>query len=908
MRITWIWPAPGDWNMPEPEGTPLGVSRIWSPIRPINILDADISNYTPFPITHSYSASPPFEEHFPVTKIKSFYTLVAPFIVSGGVIYFATEFISDSPIESSVILGGQLLGRGDRQSSIVKINSSFHIAGGGITNATVEPGSHVEATLGNLDRVKLNIPLQLLAGGYLRVAELTLNNVATFADENSRMQVSSETAGLDSLLNITEGGVVRGCGQMLGGLVENRGLISANVRDKVFDFMTGRLNNHNRIEAVDGCTIYLRTLLVGSEGCVVSAVTGQVVAAGILTNEAIIKGVIRTEGTGLTINHSWHNYLRNAVINGPCRMVTAGLVQVGGTTLNGPFSLDGASSIRIESADPAAPPVLTIGEPGSMRGEGEIIMGTIENHGEINADTNGKTLKVSCRINNRGRLQAFHGGTLLLQSLVVGVEGSLIAAVKEGVVIADRSIFEGVMATQGTGITFNSAWENRLHRATINGPISLGEAGRVHVSDTTLNGPANMDGQACDMWIWPEPDAEAHLIVGPNGRIRGCGIVHYGKLENRGVISADMNGTMLRVVCDLQNYGRLEAINGGTLVLQAITTGKPDSVIAAHSGGTVFLDGVVTGEMKTEGSGLTIGNSWNNHIVDATIEGPITLPSPCRVNIARTTLNGIAEFSGDHALMDIMVDNGPSVLTFGEAGGARGFGSIFGSMGGLSDVENHGTITANTGGKMLNMNGVRMTNNHATGRLEITPGAMLSLRSSTNHGTFQIAPEGIAYVGAMTQYDGLTNVDGTLNMYSTESPFVLAGGALTGSGTINGFIVNRGGTMKAGNSPGILRVAGNYEQTPKGELHIELDGPEPQTGHNQLQVTGSATLGGTLRINLGEFRPEEGSVYTIITHGGHTGEFGEVVSADPAYRFQVVYNPNDVQIVAQRAGWRLPKS
>jgi hypothetical protein len=130
MMITWIWPAPGDWNMPEPEGTPFGVSRIWSPIRPNNLLDADVSNYTPFPITHSYSISLP-EENVPVTNVKSFYSFVAPFIMSGGVIKFATQFGSDSPVESSVILGGQLIGRGDNQSSIVKISSSFLIVGGG---------------------------------------------------------------------------------------------------------------------------------------------------------------------------------------------------------------------------------------------------------------------------------------------------------------------------------------------------------------------------------------------------------------------------------------------------------------------------------------------------------------------------------------------------------------------------------------------------------------------------------------------------------------------------------------------------------------------------------------------------------------------------------------------------------
>lgn len=719
------------------------------------------------------------------------------------------------------------------------------------------------------------------------------------------MQVSSPAEGVESLLTVTESAAVHGCGVLEGGLVENHGLVLADEHNKAFSLMTGRLNNHSRAEAVNGSTLRIMTHLVGTEGSVVSAVTGTVLVAGELFHEAIITGVMRTEGTGLTFTFSWHNHIRGAVINGPCRMVTAGMVHVKETTLNGPFSLDGDSRIVIWDT-PGVPATLTVGEPGSVRGEGSIVHGIIENHGAIIADATGKTLSVECLIKNRGSLRAQHGGTLLLKLRVEGFEGSVISGTQEGVVLSHKCLIEGVMGTVGTGITFSAALGSKLYRATVYGPISFRADGKVDIADTTLNGPANMDGPDCTMTLWPETDDAALLKLGPHGRIRGCGVVQYGRLENRGIISADMSDQTLRVECDLQNQGRLEAAGGGTLLLQGITTGKPRSVIVADRLSTVLLMGAFTGETETQGSGLTISNNGNNKIVDATINGPVTMPEPSYVEIARTTLNGVAEFRGDNARMDIVINNGASTLTFGAAGGARGCGSIYGSMGGNSDVENHRTVTADVGGKTLNMVGVRMTNNHQTGTLEVKPGATLHLRGATNRGTFRVEQNGVAIVGAVTQYEGLTNVNGTLNIHP-DGQFVLAGGALTGSGTINGRVVNQGGTLDAGNSPGVLRITGDYEQTTEGVLDIELNGPKPFSGHDQLQVTGLARLGGKLRIIPGEFQPEEGSVYTIITHGSRAGEFGEVLSAHRDYSFEVVYNPDSVQVVAHGAGWRLPK-
>jgi hypothetical protein len=54
-----------------------------------------------------------------------------------------------------------------------------------------------------------------------------------------------------------------------------------------------------------------------------------------------------------------------------------------------------------------------------------------------------------------------------------------------------------------------------------------------------------------------------------------------------------------------------------------------------------------------------------------------------------------------------------------------------------------------------------------------------------------------------------------------------------------------------GLSPGILNIVGNYSQTSGGTLSMELNGIAVGTQYDQLNVTGTITLAGTLAISSG---------------------------------------------------------
>ena len=110
-------------------------------------------------------------------------------------------------------------------------------------------------------------------------------------------------------------------------------------------------------------------------------------------------------------------------------------------------------------------------------------------------------------------------------------------------------------------------------------------------------------------------------------------------------------------------------------------------------------------------------------------------------------------------------------------------------------------------------------------------------------------------------------------------------GALTNTGTVEGTgtvaaNVTNNGTFAPGLSPGILHVDGPYS-TDSGTLDVEIGGLTPGTGHDQLDVTGPVTLGGTLEITtLPGFTPAEGDSFTIVKGSSVSGSFDDVVGAE----------------------------
>jgi hypothetical protein len=127
----------------------------------------------------------------------------------------------------------------------------------------------------------------------------------------------------------------------------------------------------------------------------------------------------------------------------------------------------------------------------------------------------------------------------------------------------------------------------------------------------------------------------------------------------------------------------------------------------------------------------------------------------------------------------------------------------------------------------------------------------------------------------------------------------LTGGALAGSGEVDGNLTNTGGTVRPGASPGSLTVDGDYSQGSGGTLQSEIDGTTQGTQYDHLSVTGKATLDGTLAIVNGSgFDPALSDTFEILTAaGGVSGTFSSVTGAAVAGKhYEPDYNANDVTL------------
>jgi autotransporter-associated beta strand protein len=137
--------------------------------------------------------------------------------------------------------------------------------------------------------------------------------------------------------------------------------------------------------------------------------------------------------------------------------------------------------------------------------------------------------------------------------------------------------------------------------------------------------------------------------------------------------------------------------------------------------------------------------------------------------------------------------------------------------------------------------------------------------------------------GAET-YTGNTNVDGGVLKVDgsiTSNVQVHERGALAGTGTINGSVVNKG-KVTPGDAPGVLTIGGNYTQGTHAHLLVDIAGSNASQV-SLLDVLGTANLNGFLNPVLEDsFVPTIGESFTFLNCASLTGAFSRI--KDPNIR------------------------
>lgn len=161
----------------------------------------------------------------------------------------------------------------------------------------------------------------------------------------------------------------------------------------------------------------------------------------------------------------------------------------------------------------------------------------------------------------------------------------------------------------------------------------------------------------------------------------------------------------------------------------------------------------------------------------------------------------------------------------------------------------------------------------AGGSLELQSIAESSYTLTKHWGGILIVSGTQAFSGDFSVYGGTLRVDGTLP--STCTVTVRNTATLDGTGTTGAVIVQSGGTLAPGHSPGTLTTAG-IDLKSGGTFSAEINGTTAGTDYDQVVSSGPVSLGGaTLNVSVG-YTPAVGDHYTIIDNtgaGAVTGTF-----------------------------------
>ena len=473
--------------------------------------------------------------------------------------------------------------------------------------------------------------------------------------------------------------------------------------------------------------------------------------------------------------------------------------------------------------------------------------GTFNNQGTL-AKTGGTgAANVEIALNNTGLIKA-QAGTLLFSGGGEFANGGE-ATIDEGATLE----FASTPYTLNGGSAISGAGHTLLAGGTLSIPSGAADVENYTQTGGTLTGDGTLNVEGMLTWTGG--------TMSGSGATNAQGGMAIGRTDAN--VWADLRGRTLNnrgaatLVANLANYGL--SLGDGAVVNNlpgatfAIAT---DARVHAFVGGGTFNNqGTLA---KTGGTGAAnVEIVLNNTGLIKAQAGTLDLTGPFSNYSATTkTLTG-----GSYVVSATLRFTGADVVT-NEADI-----TLIGADSKILDTSNNDALrnlATNAAGGGLALQG---------GRSLTTPGAF------GNAGNLTVGDGGVfTATGAFNQSGGSTNLNGGV-LASTANAVNINGGLLGGSGTVNGNVVNKGQVVPGGiGGAGILSIVGDYEQTADGSLTTNLGGPNPGTGYGQLNVSGAATLGGSLFAPLvNGFAPGDGATFDVVGYGSRAGAFAAIV-------------------------------
>lgn len=273
---------------------------------------------------------------------------------------------------------------------------------------------------------------------------------------------------------------------------------------------------------------------------------------------------------------------------------------------------------------------------------------------------------------------------------------------------------------------------------------------------------------------------------------------------------------------------------GGTLNVNNSTTGVGTVIVTGGAGADTF-------NLNTGFSGSISGGSDVDTININSSVSHIGMNSIENVN-----LGAIANTSGSYT-----VDSSNTISTDAINVGLNG----------------SGTLTLQNGGQVTSTDEYVGRNSGSTGTVNQRGGTNTATNltlgdSSGGTGTYNLSGGTLKATNISLNPGGNFNFDGG----------TLAVDHFTGN------LTNSGGTLAPGDSPGTTLITGDYTQLTGASYDAEIGGLLQGTEYDWLNVKGTATLGGTLAVDLfdlgsGIFDPTLGNSFDLLSADTIIGKF-----------------------------------
>jgi len=620
-------------------------------------------------------------------------------------------------------------------------------------------------------------------------------------------------------------------------------------------------------------------------GSIINASGASLTLNGATLNNGTLSGAGAITVTGTNV--------LNSVIN------SAALTVAGGTTT---FAGGTNSGTLASSTGPAR--VLNV--------DGSTAAGAVTNSGSI--VTNAGTVNITGTINNGsgGQIAQSGSGSLTLNNASVN-GGTLQGAIDAtGANTLTGVTNQGTLTLTASGTTTFAGGTNSGTLASKTGPARVLDidgstgAGAVTNNGTIVSnaGTVNIAGTVLNNGTISQTDGGTVTITGTITNAAGAQIAQSGSGSltlnsasvNGGSLSGTIDTTGATSLAGLTNNGTVRA-DSGALLIDGTSNGAftNDGTIRGAAGSTVTVSGNIlnnNGTIRPEGGTVRLeaAITGGNLIGDMSTAGNTILSGVTNANTLSVASSTELDLQGGfYNNGTVRVLNG-GTLVFTDGASVHG-GTIANQTSGV--VLSDGSVAlddTNLGGFDLTIqNGMLTSNNGADlgpgNTITVDSGAILAVSSGdivNNGGTLRILAGGTVDPTDYTQNSGTLRLGGTLDV--DDATF--DSGIVTGTGgfSSDADVANNGVTLYVA---GKHRVGtwsfDDYAQGADGTIVFNVNSP---TSFDRLILSGSASLGGTIEVNLGASGSDDYYDVRLIAAASFIGSFAVL---DLPEGFDLVY-------------------